>query len=214
VLALLSYISKDIVTDHVKGLHDSIEKAEANFDKESSRSQLYIQALTIQQELETIKIQNDPNIKLPKEDLSGYITLAIAQTRGVESHVDEQFESLSHLVDALPDIQSKTQLRHMVDEAKRNIDQAKKSGQGALKVTTDDDKLHYIKIRIAEILELFQGIQIVLISDLALKEARRIENVYELRIKLCTWLTYALGLSSLLLGLFAASRGWKKSEAA
>jgi len=117
-------------------------------------------------------------------------------------------------VDALPDIQSKTQLRHMVDEAKRNIDQAKKSGQGALKVTTDDDKLHYIKIRIAEILELFQGIQIVLISDLALKEARRIENVYELRIKLCTWLTYALGLSSLLLGLFAASRGWKKSEAA
>jgi hypothetical protein len=214
VLALVSYVSKDILADHVKGLHDSIEKAEANFDKESSQSDLYLQTLAIQHELEAIKLQNDPNIKSPKKDFSYYISLAVSQVRGVESHIDLQFENLAHLVGTLPDIQSKTQLRHMMDEAKPKIEQAKKNTEDALKVTSDHDQFRYIQIRIAEVLELLQGIQVALISDLALTEARRIEGVYEARTKLCTWLTYALGLSSLVLGLFAASRGLKKSEAA
>jgi hypothetical protein len=211
VLGLLGYISKEIVTENVKSLHESIERAEARYENESNQFTLSIQALNLQQQIEALKLQADSNRGDLKRDFSGLILQVTAEAHQVVSQVDVEFESVSRLLEKLPS--SKVELRRMLQEVKNHVEERKKQTEERLKPTGKNDGYRFIEIKVVEIQEMLEGILVAIASDSVLTEAHRVEVLYESYTKWCALITYLLFISALILGLYAAFCGFKPESA-
>jgi hypothetical protein len=204
VIALLTFVFKELLENNLKEMHDSVAKAEEQHETETGQTNISAQILNTQQEIELLKLQDQKYD--PKRD-SVLITQDIGEAREAETNVDAYFDSVSRLIDELDKLPSGAKnLRSARDQTQKSIEQMHQRVDDLLKPQTNHDVWRFLQVKVAMGFALIQVIPVAVLADAALTRAHRIEEASEALSRICSWITYILGLSALILGLYAAIR--------
>jgi hypothetical protein len=207
VLALLTFVMKEILRENLKELHDSVAHAEAQFRTEEGQSTIQIQIQLIQQQIELARAQADPQRGNPNRDFGPLIAQALPQSQMAIAQVNNDFDSASRLVDALPF--GKKQWRAARDQVRAALEKTRPEIEDMIKPSTDHDLKRFVGVKMAMVLALLAEIPITVLADRALTAAHETQEALDKLIRFCSWAVYCLGLLTLSLGLYAAISGIK-----
>jgi len=211
LLLLLIFVVKEILKDNLKELHDSIASAESQFRTEEGQSTISAQILVAQEQTELDRLKSSPDRNRPHRDFSSLIVEDTAQAKQAKSDLNADFDSVSRLIDKLPS--GARDLRQLRDQVRQHIDTTDRRITDALKPEASDDDLYrFVKAKMALLFALTDEIGVTMLGDAALTRAQRAEAAQETIIRVCSWILYALTLTLLSLGVYAALTGTKKNS--
>src|SRR5258708_39568843 len=107
LILALTFVVREIVRENLQELHDSLARAESQFRIEGGQSAISAQILLAQQQLETLKLQDEAaqngNGKIdPHRDFSALIAQDTVAVQQVLGQLNVDFDNVSRLIDAMP----------------------------------------------------------------------------------------------------------------
>ncbi len=203
VLAGLTWLSKEVITENLRESHDAITTAEARLHSDARQSTIELQNLTTQQLLEIAEIKGanrDPN-----HDYTQLILRDTAQVLQIQAVVRGSLENASDLINALPFIYKG--LREERAKTDALVDKNDKTLAKALAPTANHDWTQLVEVKLLLVQTALAEISVAILGGEATDAAKRVTHAFDVLIKSSKFLTYAFGLCAVVLGIYAAATG-------
>lgn len=236
VLLLLLFIVRDIVRENLKDLHDSLARAEMQFQNHVEQAEIFRELLQGQQEdlAKTVAVAPQANSADAKAVYDRWKTDYWLREIDLEQKgldlAEDDFYSASDLLDALPsgttDLrkirglnpgytegidgyirEGETDLRTMLEKSRAELDK----GEKAFSTLSAQNQLRgqAPKVGVVDGIVFEQRYRILNVGWFALDLAKHVQQTRERLIRICSWIIYVLGGLVLVLGIYATSIGLK-----
>jgi hypothetical protein len=209
VLAGLTWLSKEVITENLRESHDAVTTAEARLHNETGQSVIELQNLTTQQLLEVSELKSAN--KDPNHDYSQLILRDTAQARQIQADVRGSLDNASELIDALPS--TCKWLREERTKTSALVDKNDTALTTALAPTSNHDWTRLVEVKLLLIQTVVAEMSVAILGGEAADAAKKVTHAFDLLIKISKFLTYAFGLCAVLLGIYAAATGVGASSA-
>ena len=211
IILLLIFVVKEILKDNLQELHDSLVSAETQFRNESGQSAISMQILTVQQQIQNLKLQAEKGRTDPKHDYSALIAQDVLAVQQFQANLNADLDSASRLIDKLP--AGARDLRQQRDQVHTHVESTNQQVNDTLKPNPAHDVWRLIDVKLAIVMTVLEELPVVSLGDTALTAAQRVQEAAKSLIRVCTRALYVLGLLFLGLGLYAAITGIKTEAA-
>jgi len=209
VIMLLTYIVKEMLKDNLKGFHDSLVSAEAQYLTELDQSTISLQIMNLQQQIELAKLETGD--KGPRRDFSAQIPHDILEAQQAKAHLDASFDSVSRLIDKFPSRAS--DLRNLREKVRQQVQQIDNQIGDRLKPKPEHDFQRFVEVKMATAFALLAELPVAALGDITLTAAHRVQDATAKLIRICTWVIYGLFFLGAALALYAALIGVKTEVA-
>lgn len=184
---------------------DGLQAAEARYESDVGSSSLAVQIMTLQQQIQSDKLESLEASKYPDGDYSVSISQSIITAEQVRTDLDSGFGSVSALIDALPSqIQNLRQLR---DKMRSDIYDAEAQVGGTLKPTAEDNTTRLAQVEIAVAKLAVQEIPVLVLGDRTLSTMRSLKEEDQKLLSRCTTAFWLFALVNFGLAIYGAAVG-------
>jgi len=211
IILLLIFVVKEILKDNLQELHDSLVSAETQFRNESGQSAISMQILTVQMQIQNLKLEAEKGRTDPQHDYSALIAQDIIAAQQFQANLNADFDSASRLINKLP--AGARDLRQQRDQVHTKIEGMNQQVNDTLKPNPKHDVWRLIDVKLAIVMTILEELPVVVLGDTALTAAQQVQGAAEALIRICTRALYVLGLLFLGLGLYATIAGLKTEAA-
>jgi len=211
IILLLIFVVKEILKDNLQELHDSLVSAETQFRNESGQSAISMQILTVQMQIQNLKLEAEKGRTDPQHDYSALIAQDIIAAQQFQANLNADFDSASRLSNKLP--AGARDLRQQRDQVHTKIEGMNQQVNDTLEPNPKHDVWRLIDVKLAIVMTILEELPVVVLGDTALTAAQQVQGAAEALIRICTRALYVLGLLFLGLGLYATIAGLKTEAA-
>jgi len=216
LIAGLTYGVKEILRANLQELHDSLARAESQFRIEGGQSAISVQILRAQQQVETLKLQDEAaQGKIdPHRDFSALIAQDTGAAQQTLGQLNGNFDSASRLIDAMPSAAKDLRTLTLREQTRASVDKVNEQVKELLKPSPEHDVVYrFARVKMALMIALVEEVAVLVLGDAAVTAARRIQDATEYWIRACSGAIYVLLFLGGALTLYAAITG-KKTDTA
>jgi len=210
VLLLCAFVAKEILLPSLKSRCEALASAETTYENEVDRSGIALQFVTLQQQIETDKIEALKASKETQRDYSSLIFQSTSMAQQVKMDLDSTFGDVSDLIDALP--AGQRDLRQVRDKMRSGIQVVETQIGITLKPTPQRGAARLVQVELAMSMLAVQEIPVLVLGDMTLTTMRRIRQSDETLLRWSTGAFWLFGLLNFSLAIFGAVAGIKLSE--
>jgi hypothetical protein len=215
LIAGLTYGVKEILRANLQELHDSLARAESQFRIEGGQSAISVQILRAQQQVETLKLQDEAaqGKIAPHRDFSALIAQYTGAAQQTLGQLNGNFDSASRLIDAMPSAAKDLRTLTLREQTRASVDKVNEQVKELLKPSPEHDVYRFARVKMALVIALVEEVAVLVLGDAAVTAARRMQDATEYWIRACSGAIYALLFLGGALALYAAITG-KKTDTA
>lgn len=204
-IVVLTFICKEVAVSELKEVSDSLQAAQSNMNTQRNQSEISMQIMTMSEEseLDTINAVN------ASKDYSGIILRDSTLARQGLANLDSDFDSTSHLIDALGFVDVYGNWRKMRDQTQVAVDKANKDVNEALVPSPDHDMARMARVKVAFIEPLVTELSVIILESSAMTAAQKVQDIIGKIRRFLTRLSYVFYVLGIGLGVYAALSGEK-----
>jgi hypothetical protein len=182
LIAGLTYCVKEILRANLQELRDSLARAESQFRIEGGQSAISVQILRAQQQVETLKLQDEAaQGKIdPHRDFSALIAQDTGAAQQTLGQLNGNFDSASRLIDAMPSAAKDLRILTLREQTRASVDKVNEQVKELLKLSPEHDVVYrFARVKMALVIALVEEVAVLVLGDAAVTAARRIQDATE-----------------------------------